>query len=84
MSLLLLNPNDRRLATSCLKTIISLFIFPGLKGNASREAIQQHIAQMEAWTQGFDISARFETFPERKRTVVTLTFDQVEVPKHHG
>lgn len=78
MSLLLTNPNDRSIGISCLKTIISLFIFPGLKGNASREAIQAHVAQMDQSRDLLEVSARLETFPGRKRTVVTLTFDQVE------
>ncbi len=79
MPLLLTNPNDRRTGIDCLKSIISLFIFPGLKG-AQQSQVIAHVAQME-YSAGFlEVSARLETFPARKRTVVTLTFDQVEAP----
>ncbi len=78
MPLILANPNERQTGLDCLKMIISLFIFPGLKGNASRESVIAHVAQMESSPAMLEVSARLETFPERKRTVVTLTFDQVE------
>lgn len=77
MPLLLTNPNDINRGVACLKTILALFIFPGAKGRGSWAQVQAWVNQMEQ-AHGLDVTARFETFPERKRTVVTLTFDQVE------
>jgi hypothetical protein len=58
---------------------LSLFVMAGAKG-ATHAQIVAHIAQMDQWPGGLDVTARLETFPSHKRTVLTLTFDQVEAP----
>lgn len=75
MPLILQSPHDKSHAIDLIKSILVLWIFPGLKG--SHADVHAWVDQMEA-SPGIDVKARFETFPSRKRTVVTLTFDQVE------
>ena len=79
MSLLLTSPHDKSQGVDCLKICLSLFVMNGAKG-ATRDQIIAHIAQLDLWAGGIDVAARLETFHSRKRTVLTLTFDQVEAP----
>lgn len=79
MPLLLTSPHDKTQSIDALKLCLSLFVMPGAVG-ATHGQIQQHIAQLDTWAGGLEVTARLETHPSRKRTVLTLTFDQVEVP----
>lgn len=85
MSLLLSSPRDKSEGIQALKYCLALFVMTHAKG-ATQAQIVQHIAQMDAWPGGLDVTARLETFPAKKRTTLTLTFDQVEAtnvgPRH--